>query len=81
MQQGKHSSVNNSRPVGEEVTGTRKKGVTEILEKRKREVKVLFKGEHLKVPYNALTQYCKLFSDIYITLEDSMLKQLAIFFH
>ncbi len=37
-----------SRPVGEEVTGTRKKGVTEILEKikrSKREVKVLFKKE------------------------------------
>ncbi len=31
LQQGEHSSVNNSRPAGEEVTG--KKGVTEILEK------------------------------------------------
>ncbi len=31
LQQDEHSSVNNSRP-GEEVTGTRKKGVTEILE-------------------------------------------------
>ncbi len=28
-----HSSVNNSRPAGEEVTGTRKNEVTEILEK------------------------------------------------
>ncbi len=26
LQQGEHSSVNNSRPAGEEVTGTRKKG-------------------------------------------------------
>ncbi len=44
LQQGEHSSVNNSRPAGEEVTGTRKKGVTEILEKmKKREVKVQFK--------------------------------------
>ncbi len=37
-----HSSVNNSRPAGIEVTGTKKKGVTEVLEKmkkRKREVK------------------------------------------
>ncbi len=34
LQQGEHSSVNN-RPA-EGVTGTRKKGVTEILEKMKR---------------------------------------------
>ncbi len=48
LQQGEHSSVNNSRPAGKEVTGTRKKGVTEILEKkRKREVKVQFKREPL----------------------------------
>ncbi len=26
LQQGEHSSVNNSRPAGKEVTGTRKKG-------------------------------------------------------
>ncbi len=46
LQQGEHSSVNNSRPAGKEVTGTRKKGVTEILEKmKKREVKVQFKRE------------------------------------
>ncbi len=46
LQQGEHSSVNNSRPAGEEVTGTRKKGVKGILEKimkRKREVKVRLK--------------------------------------
>ncbi len=50
LQQGEHSSVNNSRPAGEEETGTRKKGVTEKLEKinkRKREVKVQFKREPL----------------------------------
>ncbi len=50
LQQGEHSSVNNSRHAGEDVTGTRKKGVTEILEKmkkRKREVKVQFKSEPL----------------------------------
>ncbi len=50
LQQDEHSSVNNSRPAGEEVTGTRKKGVTEILEKMKekgREVKVQFKSEPL----------------------------------
>ncbi len=52
LQLGEHSSVNNSRPAGKEVTGTRKvpKGVTEILEKmkkRKREVKVQFKREPL----------------------------------
>ncbi len=48
LQQGEHSSVNNSRPAGEEVTGTRKKGVTEILEKfRTREVEVQFKREPL----------------------------------
>ncbi len=48
LQQGEHSSVNNCRPAGKEVTDTRKKGVTEILEKmkkRKREVKVQFKRE------------------------------------
>ncbi len=43
LQQG---SVNNSRPAGKEVTDTRKKGVTEKLEKmKKREVKVQFKRE------------------------------------
>ncbi len=45
-----HSSVNNSRPAGIEVTGTKKKGVTEVLEKmkkRKREVKVMLKREPL----------------------------------
>ncbi len=43
----KVSFVNN-RPAGEEVTGTRKKGVTEILEKmKKREVKVQLKREPL----------------------------------
>ncbi len=50
LQQGGHSSVNNSRPAGEEVTGTRKKEVTEMLEqmkKRKREVKVQFKRKPL----------------------------------
>ncbi len=48
LQQGEHSSVNNSRSAGEKVTGTRKKGVTEILEKmKKREVKVQFKREPL----------------------------------
>ncbi len=48
LQQGEHSFVNNSRPAGKEVTGTRKKGVTEILEKmKKREVKVQFKREPL----------------------------------
>ncbi len=48
LQQGEHSSVNNSRPAGKEVTGTRKKVVTEILEKkRKRELKVQFKREPL----------------------------------
>ncbi len=50
LQQSEHSSVNNSRPAGEEVTGTRKKGVTEIFEKmkkRKREVKEQFKREPL----------------------------------
>ncbi len=50
LQQGEHSYVNNSRPAGEEVTRTRKKGVTEKLEKikkRKREVKMEFKSEPL----------------------------------
>ncbi len=48
MQQFEHSSVNDSRPAGKEVTGTRKKGVTEILDKiKKREVKVQFKREPL----------------------------------
>ncbi len=42
-----NSSVNNSRAAGEEVTGRRKKGGTEILKKRKREVMVLFKREPL----------------------------------
>ncbi len=52
LQQGEHSSVNNKRPAGKEVTGPRKKGVTEILEKikkRKREVKVQVKREHLVI--------------------------------
>ncbi len=35
------------RPAGKEVSGTRKKGVTEILEKKKGEVKVHFKREPL----------------------------------
>ncbi len=47
LQQGEHSSANNSRPAGKEVTSTRKKGVTEILEKMKREVKVQFKRKPL----------------------------------
>ncbi len=50
LQQGGHSSVNNSRLAGKEVSGTRKKEMTEILEKmkkRKREVKVQFKREPL----------------------------------
>ncbi len=43
-----HSSGNNNRPAGKEVTGTRKKGVTEKLEKmKKREVKVQFKRDPL----------------------------------
>ncbi len=33
LQQGEHSCVNNSIPAAEEVTGTRKKRVTEISEK------------------------------------------------
>ncbi len=54
LQQGEHSYVNNSRPAGEEVTDTRKKGVTEILEKmkkRKREVKVQLKSETLIISH------------------------------
>ncbi len=48
LQQGEHSCVNNSRPADEEVTGTRKKGATEILEEmKKRKVKVQFKREPL----------------------------------
>ncbi len=50
LQQGEHSSVNNRTPAGKEVTGTRKKGETEILEKikkRKREGKVQLKSEPL----------------------------------
>ncbi len=48
LQHFEHSSVNDSRPAGKEVTGTRKKGVTEILDKiKKREVKVHFKRESL----------------------------------
>ncbi len=39
LQQGGYCSVNNSIPAGEEVTGTRKKGVTEILEKMKKKEK------------------------------------------
>ncbi len=52
LHQGEHSSVNNNITAGEEVTGTRKKGETEILEKmkkRKREVKVQFKREPLVI--------------------------------
>ncbi len=45
LQQGGYCSVNNSIPAGEDVTGTRKKGVTEILDERKREVQ--FKREPL----------------------------------
>ncbi len=37
FQQGEHSSVNNSRPAGKEVTGTRKKGVTDIGENEEKE--------------------------------------------
>ncbi len=37
LQQDEHSSVNNSRPAGEEVTGTRKKGVTDIGENEEKE--------------------------------------------
>ncbi len=33
LQHDEHSSVNISRPAGEEVTGTRKKGVSEEKEK------------------------------------------------
>ncbi len=44
LHQGEHCSVNISRPAGKEETDTRK-GVTEILEKRK--VKVQFKREPL----------------------------------
>ncbi len=52
LQQGEHSSVNNSRPAGEEVTGTRKKVVTEKLEKiNKREVKVQVKREPLIISH------------------------------
>ncbi len=36
LQQGEHSSVNNSRPAGKEVTGARKEGVTEIFEEEKK---------------------------------------------
>ncbi len=36
LKQDTHSCVNNSGPAGEDVTGTRKKGVTEILEKIKK---------------------------------------------
>ncbi len=46
LHQGEHSSFNNSRPAG-----TRKKGVTEILEKMKREVKVQFKREPLIISH------------------------------
>ncbi len=37
LQQDEHSSVNNSRPAGEEVTGTRKKRVTDIGENEEKE--------------------------------------------
>ncbi len=37
LQQGEHSSVNNSRPAGKEVTGTRKKGVRDIGENEEKE--------------------------------------------
>ncbi len=57
LQQGEHSSVNNSRPAGKEVTGTRKQGVSEILEKmRKREVKVHFKRDPLII-FHGPTKY------------------------
>ncbi len=36
LKQDAHSCVNNSRPAGEDVTDTRKKGVTEILENIKK---------------------------------------------
>ncbi len=36
LQQGEHRYANNCRPAGKEVTGTVKKGVTEILEKIKK---------------------------------------------
>ncbi len=51
LQQGEHSSVNNSRPAGEEVTGTRKKGLTEILQKRKKRNREL-KGAVQKRTFN-----------------------------
>ncbi len=55
LQQGEHSYVNNSRPAGEEVTGTRKKVVTEKLEKiNKREVKVQVKREPLIISHGRL---------------------------
>ncbi len=64
LQQGEHSSVNNSRPAGEEVTGTRKKVVTEKLEKlekiNKREVKVQVKREPLII-FHGLTKDLILF--------------------
>ncbi len=37
LQQGEHSSVNNSRPAGEEVTGTRKKSDRDIGENEEKE--------------------------------------------
>ncbi len=56
LQQDEHSSVNNSRPAGEEVTGTRKKSDRDIGENEEKEkgsevkwseVKVQFKREPL----------------------------------
>ncbi len=62
LQQGEHSSVNNSRPAVKEVIGTRKKGATEILEKiRKREIKVQFKREPLIIFHRPPTKDLDLF--------------------
>ncbi len=55
LQQGEHSSVNNSRPAGKEVTGTRKKGEKEIGKRdRDREAKVQFKREPLIIFHGRL---------------------------
>ncbi len=47
LQQGEHSSVNNSRLAGKEVTGTRKKGSDRDIGENEKgsEVKVQFKRE------------------------------------
>ncbi len=37
LQQGEHSSVNNSRPAGKEVTGTKKRSDRDIGEKEEKE--------------------------------------------